>query len=109
MSSARKRAKEELSGLESLKALKNNKLIVLAYSGNLSIIEKELKRLKQLDIMYSNCVIKGTKQKKAFDFIKELCDIKLEKLEHMHSYYLIINGDRILLTEEQYDLIREVI
>lgn len=60
------------------------------------IIEKELKRLEELKIMYSNCVIEGAKQKKALEIIRKFGNIDM----------LMFKGE---LEQEEYDLIKEVL
>ena len=78
-------------------------------------IEKDLKRLEQLEIMYSNCVIEGAKQKKELEIIKkkqvniflfkECCK---NKWKMPYSYNQSQNKRR-QLNEEECDLLKEVL
>lgn len=73
-------------------------------------IEKELKRLEELEITYSNCVIEGAKQKKVLEIIKnKIVDvILLKSIENVERYNERVYTHR-QLTEEEYDLLKEVL
>lgn len=61
------------------------------------LVEKELKRLEQLEIMYSNCVIEGAKQNKALKII-------ISKKVNVGEFLALINKDT---TYEQYEYLYE--
>ena len=85
--------------IKSLEALERIQKTLLRYNlstnGDLTIIEKALKRLEELEIMYSNCVIEGTKQKKAIEIIKA----KLSPLA---------KATFLPMSDEEFKLIEEV-
>ena len=89
-----------------------------AFWKSFRIIEKELKDKEQLEMMYSNCVIEGTKQKKALEIIKKtkpnIKDLKIDK----PTYEEILNDYNFnkssywfieLPNKEEYDLLKEVL
>ena len=75
-------------------------------------IEKDLKRLEQLEIMYSNCVFEGAKQKKTLENIKELFDFDFALRFPSNQPMLRITNKRtneyweIPISKEEYDLLR---
>lgn len=76
------------------------------------IVEKELKRLEQLEIMYFNCVIEGAKQKKALEIIKEKGIILqfIKETYTVEQYNAGVFGTLVKpLTQEEYDLLKEVL
>ena len=99
-------------GLEALESIKENcdlfdagyswdKDFSKVFDENIDNIEKELKRLEELEIMYSNCVIEGAKQKKALDIIKK--HIKI------NAYRIFADGFECELAQEEHDLLKEVL
>lgn len=99
-------------GIEALKGIEE--LLPNLDKPYIKIIEKELKRLEELENMYSNCVIEGAKQKKALEIIKkkkvniftfyECCSW------HNASHYNDSIGCPVNyeLTNEEYNLLKEV-
>lgn len=112
-------------GLEATKRLKWGYAITREERINLcECIEKELKRLEQLEIMYSNSVIEGAKQKKALEIIKNKGVFvhllqQSQNVEEYNSLMLIAfkkmaerdyKGavEKFCLTQEEFNLLKEV-
>ena len=74
-------------------------------------IEKELKRLEDLEIMYSNCVIEGAKQKKALELIKKYISMNkaFKNLANKESCNLTLVEIKALIPDEEYELLKEVL
>jgi len=101
-------------GLDALTHIKKdycNKCGGNCISCTIKDIEKQLKALEELEIMYSNCVIESAKQKKALEIIKnnifEFIFVDITKLiivcfgETSWNYYC--------KTQEEYDLLKEIL
>lgn len=71
--------------------------LMICEKEDFDIIKTALKRIKKLEIMYSNCAIESAKQKKALDIIKENLNID--------EILLDIKG---VCKASDYDLVKEV-
>ena len=112
----------ENEGLEALKVLRNNKLIVLGYSDNLSIIEKELKAKANLVSMCENLAkLVGLKEKDYVE-LETLITKKLKALEiirtigfHETEYIMCVSYNTYCesranpIPKEDFDLVNEVL
>lgn len=99
-------------GLEALKDIRDIcSNMTTVFDDDLGIIEKELKRLEELEIMYSNCVIEGAKQKKALEIIIKH-SVNVERIKNCSTFEQYNLGkptkDR-RLTKEEFDLLKEVL
>ena len=105
-------------GLEALERIKEFYPVWrLSNREDFNTIEKELNRLEELKIMYSNCVIEGTKQKKALEIIKKYANkdgvhidfnkvmrATIKNFDYTTMTYIV---DEELIKE--YDLLKEVL
>ena len=102
-------------GLVELEKLENDKCYTdYEYRVAYDVIRKELKDKEQLEIMYSNCIVEGAKQKKALEIIKKKrVDTQvLFDTENFNDYnwFMAFNrvnkGEDRYLTEEEYNLLK---
>lgn len=97
-------------GLEALKNLVERQYLDEEGQEEYDIIEKELKRLEQLEIMYYNCVIEGTKQKKILEIIK-----KYFVFHHIgtdtgnKTFHIIATSKKLIPAEDYYSLKEELL